>query len=459
MQRRGKLTMTLRYCIVGAGPAGLAQARAFVHHGIEFDMFERHTDVGGIWDFARLDSPIYESAHFISSKTLSGFHDFPMPDGYPDYPGHRQIHQYIGSFADAFGLRDRITFDTSIEQAVWMADVSPPHWRITLSTGEVREYSGLVCANGTQWVPNVPEIAGEFSGERYHSRDYRSLEQFRGKRVLVIGAGNSGVDIVCDAAKGATHAVLSMRRGYHVIPKHIFGMPADVFASTGPHLPMKAAQWLFPKLLRVMNGKPERYGLPTPDHKLFETHPILNSQILHYLSHGDLTVQGDVRRFDGSTVTFADGSTDEFDVVVFATGYHTRVPFLGDSYFVWKGNRPQLYMNVASREFPTLFAVGFSEGDGGAYELFDEMADLVANAATAVADGGASAAAWRDLCLTDRPDLQGGVRHVESDRHQAYLHLVPYREHYAEIYERLGYRPIERGRFLSMKHARRAPVA
>lgn len=441
----------LNYCIVGAGPAGLAQARAFLRHGIEIDVFERHHDVGGIWDINRTDSPIYESAHFISSKTLSGYHDYPMPDSFPDYPGHRQIVHYLRDFADAFGLREHITLDVSIERAEWI----DAKWRITLSTGETRRYDGLVCANGTQWIPNTPTIPGTFTGEIFHSVAYRSIDQFRGRRVLVIGAGNSGVDIVCDAAKGADQAVLSMRRGYHIIPKHIFGQPSDVFASTGPHLPMPVAQWIFPKLLRLIHGKPQRYGLPKPDHKLFESHPILNSQILHYLSHGDLAIRPDVRRFDGSTVTFTDGSTQDFDTVVFATGYHTHVPYLDNSYFTWKGNRPQLYMNVASRQYPTLFALGFTEGDGGAYELFDEMADLIAHAALAIAGDGQQAQQWKRQLATDYPDMRGGVRHVDSDRHQAYVHLVPYRKHYKQVYQDMGWSPIEAGQFTQRMVPRR----
>ena len=141
-----------------------------------------------------------------------------------------------------------------------------------------------------------------------------------------------------------------------------------------------------------------------------------------------------------------------------ATGFHTRVPYLDESYFEWKGNRPQLYMRLANPTHPTLFAMGFTEGDGGAYELFDEMADLVANAATTFATGGPAAARWMQQMRTDQPDLQGGVKHVDSDRHQSYLHLVPYRHHYKSIYKKFGWTPVRTGSFASLRRSK-APAA
>ncbi|HZW90078.1 MAG TPA: NAD(P)/FAD-dependent oxidoreductase, partial [Myxococcaceae bacterium] len=211
-----------RVCVVGAGPAGLSLARAFLAHRIPFDVYERHRDVGGLWDPSNPGSPIYESAHFISSRTQSHFHDFPMPEDYPDYPSHRQVLDYVRSFADAFRLRDHIRFGTGVTSAV--ADGGG--WKVTLSTGEVRPYAALVCASGTNWYPVMPTYPGVFAGEMRHTQTYRSADELRGKRVLIIGAGNSGCDIACDAARTAEKVFLSVRRGYHFIPKHIFGKPA-----------------------------------------------------------------------------------------------------------------------------------------------------------------------------------------------------------------------------------------
>lgn len=433
-----------RVCVVGGGPAGLSLARTFLRHGIPFDVYERHSDVGGLWDQSNPGSPVYDSAHFISSKTQSHYHDFPMPDDYPDYPSNRQIHSYMQAFADAYGLRDHIRFNTSVEKAELQADGT---WQVKLSTGETKQYGSLVCANGTNWHPVMPDYPGNFTGEMRHAVTFRSMDEFRGKRVLVIGAGNSGCDIACDAAKGADSAFISLRRGYHFLPKHLFGIPADVFAHEGPHLPMWLTQRIFGVILRILNGDLTRLGLQKPDHRLFETHPILNTQLLHYLGHGDIKAKPDVERFEGKIVHFKDGTSEEIDLVLCATGYTWKVPYVDPSVFAWKSGKPDLYMNLFSREHPTLYALGFMETNGGAYKLFDEMADLIARTIVTRARGGGGAAQLDRLIATDKPDLTGGIKFVGSARHATYVEIDAYRKHMGKVRKRFGWPGLEEGCF------------
>ncbi|MFC9517004.1 flavin-containing monooxygenase [Nocardiaceae bacterium NPDC056970] len=301
-----------RVCIVGAGPAGLSAARAFRRLGIEYDQFERHSDVGGIWDLDNPGTPMYESAHFISSRTMSGFYDFPMPASFPDYPGNRQILDYTRSFARAYGLYDGITFETSVGEITPDGD----GWSVRLSTGERRSYRAVVCATGVTWQPRIPTHPGTFDGEVRHAVSYRSIDEFRGKRVLIVGLGNSGADIACDAAVSAAETYVSVRRGYHVIPKHVFGTPTDVFAEKGPRLPLVIERPLLTGMLRLLQGDLTRLGVPRPDHKLLESHPLLNSQLVHHLQHGDVSIVPDVSRLAGSRVEFADGSSRAIDLVL-----------------------------------------------------------------------------------------------------------------------------------------------
>ena len=146
-------------CIIGAGPAGLAMARACVVRGLAYDQYDANTDVGGLWDIEQDGSPMYESAHFISSKTQSGFDGLPMPKDFPDYPSHSQILTYIRAFADLWGLRKNINFKTRVTD---IEKLSQGGWRITLHTGETREYTALVCATGANWHHRMLECEGTF---------------------------------------------------------------------------------------------------------------------------------------------------------------------------------------------------------------------------------------------------------------------------------------------------------
>jgi cation diffusion facilitator CzcD-associated flavoprotein CzcO len=429
--------VTERHCIVGAGPGGLAAARAMLNVGLAVDVFERHSEPGGIWSMTNPGTPMYESAHFISSRDESAYLGFPMPRSFPDYPRHDQILSYIQSFAETYGLNQHVRYSTAVERAEW----DGTHWVVTTGDGVTGRYRTLTCANGTQWHPAMPAIPGadSFTGEIIHSQRFHVGSQFLGKRVLVVGAGNSGVDIACDAARFADFAAISVRRGYYLIPKHIFGVPADAFANSGPHLPMKVAQRVFPPLLRLLLGDPSKHGWPKPDHRLFETHPILNDQILHHLRHGDIEVRGDVASIDGSDVVFRDGRRERFDVVVLATGYATKVPYLDESYFTWKGNRPQLHMRLFSPIHDGLAAIGFTEGDGGAYELFDNMGDLIARSAWAAEHDPATYARLRRRFAGPDPDVSGGVRHQQTDRHAAYVNLQAYHKAVHAVREEFGW--------------------
>jgi hypothetical protein len=425
----------------------MAMARAMLRHSIPFDVFERHNDVGGLWDPDNPGSPVYESAHFISSKTQSHYFDFPMPDSYPDYPSNRQILAYMKSFADAYGLREHITFGVSVEAA----EPTPDGWSVRLSTGETRRYGSLVCANGTNWFPVMPSYPGQFDGEIRHSSSYRSMEEFRGRRVLIIGAGNSGCDIACDAAQTADAAFISMRRGYHFIPKHVFGIPADAFASKGPHLPMWLEQKVFGGMLRVLNGDVTRLGLAKPDHKLFETHPILNTQLLHHLSHGDIQAKRDVYRFAGDRVEFVDGSAEQVDLVLCATGFTHSIPYVPAEQIAWRGGRPDLYLSMFSRTNPRLYAIGFLETNGGAYKLFDEAADLITRTIAARARPSSATTAINQLIAADHPDLSGGIRLAASARHATYVESTAYQRYLGKVYAQAGWPRLQPGCFAGQR--------
>jgi len=411
-----------RIAIVGAGPGGLCAARWLGAHGIEYDLLERNPRIGGIWDIDAPGSPMYESAHFISSKTLSGFRDFPMPASYPDYPGHRPILEYLRAYADRHGLAARIEHGVAVDRA---EPDAAGGWRLDFAGGEARRYSGLVLALGQQWTPKLPSLAAQFEGEAIHSSAYRSPRQLEGRRVLVVGGGNSGCDIAVDAGLAGSRALLSLRRGYWFVPKHVFGVPADVFGEKGPRLPGWLEQRVLERLLKLLLGDLTRLGLPAPDHRLFETHPVLNSQILHSLAHGDVSVKPDVAGFEGRTAVFADGSREEVDLVVFATGYRRTLAVLPAAVHR-EGDVSELYLHVFHRRYPDLFVVGFFETDAGAFPLIDRQCELLARVLEARRRRPELAAAFARAASGPTPDLRGGVRFLAVDRMANYVRSHPY---------------------------------
>ena len=415
---------TDRYCIVGAGPSGLGTARAFAQAGIPFDVLERHGDVGGIWDIGNARTPMYETAHFISSRTQSEFSDFPMPETYPDYPNWKQILDYLRGFTEHHGLRQYIQFGADVRRIAPAGE----QWEVTLATGERRRYRGVVLAVGHNWDPLMPDYPGHFDGECYHSFSYRSPIAFRGKRVLIVGGGNSGCDIACDAATHAERAMISLRRGYYFLPKHIFGQPLDVFFRQGPHIPLWLGQPLLAVLLRVLVGDLTRYGLPKPDHKVLASHPIMNTQLLHHLAHGDIAAKPDVRELRGRRVLFTDGSEEEVDLIVYATGYRATIPCLdNDGASVLE--RGRLFLNIFPVDHPNLFVIGQFETDGGAYPVVSRQAELVARA---IALGPEERKRWLDRARAARqPDLSAGVRYLSTPRHSFYVQFDAY-NHYLD---------------------------
>ncbi|MGW5113328.1 flavin-containing monooxygenase [Nocardia sp. NPDC004123] len=426
--------------IVGAGPAGLSVARMLRHYGVEYDQFERHSDVGGIWDIDNPGTPMYESAHFISSRDLSGFFDFPMPKTFGDYPSRSQILTYTRDFAETFGLRSNITFNAAVES------VTPDdQWIVTLTGGERRRYRGVICASGTNWHPRIPVHPGTFDGEIRHAVTHRRASDFAGKRVLIVGLGNSGADIACDAAQAADEAFISVRRGYHIIPKHVLGVPSDQFDDTSVSVPRWIERPLVTALLRLIVGDVTRWGLPKPDHKLFETHPLLNSQLLHHLQHADITVKPDIARFDGPDVVFTDGSRTQIDLVVYATGYEMRLPYLDADLFSWNGDRPAQYLTAFNRRHHNLFTVGFLETNSSAYTLFDNISNVVAQYLRDQMNNPVRAERFDRLIRDDQPNLTGGLRLVDSARHAGYIDSKTYKKVLTGIRRQMGWQALTPG--------------
>lgn len=405
---------TDRFCIVGAGPSGLAMAAALRRVDVPYDHFERHDAVGGLWDIAQPGSPVYQSAHLISSRDMSAFAGFPMPADYPDFPRHDRVLAYLRSFARRHDLEGSIAFGRGVDS------VEPSAGYATVSIGgERRTYRGVICATGTNWDPILPSWPGQVGMEVRHVQTYKSPDELRDKRVLIVGLGNSGADIACDAARVAKAAYVSVRRGYHFVPKHIFGTPADVFAQKGPRLPLWLEIPVFTFLLRLLVGNTQKLGMPKPDHRVLESHPLLNDQLLSHLRHGDVRLLPDVDRFDGDGVVFRGGERIEVDLVLLATGYTRRIPYLDGAHLDGSWAAGQL-LTTFSRRYDSLFTVGFAEINGALFPHVSRLSALVAEVARAELREPAVAERFFGWLRATRFDLSGGRRLIATKRHEHY---------------------------------------
>lgn len=395
-----------RYCVIGAGPAGLAMARALDQAGVDFVVYERLPDIGGIWDISNPQTPVYENTHFISSARMSAFEHFPMPADYPDYPRHDQVLAYLRAFARDFELLGHVVCDTEVA----CVRATGGAWEVERHDGVVERFAGVILATGHNWQSNVPELPGKFAGEALHSREYFSSSRMRAKRVLVVGGGNSACDIACDIREVATSVSLSLRRGYYFIPKYIFDTPADELAQSG-----QTSRPAFSMMLSMLVKTLEGHGVPRPTHRLFEANPVVNTQIIEAIASGAVTVEPDIRRLSGDRVEFVDGTQKPFEAIVYATGFKYDLPELHDI-VAWRAGRPDLVLNTFSPAHPGLYILGLFETDGGAFPILSLQAKMVARMISAL-DSSAADAGWIADVAGQHADLAGGRDYVKSERH------------------------------------------
>jgi len=406
-------------CVIGAGASGLAAAKALRDRAIAFDWFEKGSMVGGLW---RIDNDnggaaAYETLHLNSSRPLTQFPSYPMPADWPDYPSHELMAQYFQGFAERFGLLEHVQFNTPVTRVEPLTGPGPPGaagWAVTTARG-TRSYRCVLVANGHHGVPRIPDLPGVFTGSTFHAHEYLEPEVFAGKDVLVLGVGNSGMDIACDAAKLARRVFLATRHGVHVLPKYAFGRPIDQFGSPlNAYIPFRVERALYELILRLSVGRPEDRGLPKPDHRLLSAHPTVSSELYDRVGHGDITMKPNVQRLDGETVGFVDGSAEHVDTLVFATGYRVSLPFFEREVYDPAGNTMPLYERVLSPERPGLFFIGFVQTVGSNIPLMELQSEWVGDLITGAAQLPPDAEMRRWIAADQAAMAR---RYVRSERH------------------------------------------
>jgi cation diffusion facilitator CzcD-associated flavoprotein CzcO len=426
-----------RYCIIGAGACGLAVVKTFAERGIPFDCFEAEADVGGIWN---PNSPhvVYGSTYLNSSKKLSRYPDFKFPDEMPHYVSAVQAQDYLRAYAAEFGLYDRITFNTRVT-AVERAEDG---WRVTLEgEDKPRIYGGVVVANGHHWHAYTPEYPGTFDGEMLHSHDVKSKTQLKDKRVLVVGAGNSAVDILGDAALDGKAAIHSMRRSYYFFPKLLFGKPTDAVIDRLSHLPLPRSfmYWVYKLGMKVLVGSHERFDLPEPDHKLFEAHPTACTTYLDHIVHGRIKTKPGITRLEGKRVYFEDDTSEEIDLLIWATGFRVNFPFMDPSYVLDEDGWSKLFIHTFHREWDDFFVCGlFEPAEGGVWQIADYQARLIAAFIMAQDEDKARADWFRKLKSHAKPDIGHGIKTQDTPWHRFEIHHLRFRRYMRRLLKKFG---------------------
>lgn len=359
--------------VIGAGAAGLCAAKHLLSRGLEVTVFELGPTVGGLWVYQNPNgrSPAYLSLHINSEANVTSYRDFPFPEGTPLYPSHEVVARYLQDYAAHFHLLDHIRFEAEVTAVEPLGPAARDGWRIRLASGDHADFDALVVATGHQALPAHPPFAADFTGEYLHAHDYRVPEPFRGKDVLVVGAGNSALDIASDICPVTTMTTISSRSPVLIMPRMLWGMPlARILAKVEkPWLPWPAIRSFRELVTQLVYGRMEQWGFTTPKSR---THPASHPAVMGHIVWDRIRVRPGIVTVRDRDVTFTDGITQSFDTMIAATGYEVDVPFLSEDVSPVVERRVELYRRIVSPKWPQLYFVGyFNVGGGGNIRMMD----------------------------------------------------------------------------------------
>lgn len=410
--------------VIGAGSAGLVALKTLRESGVDAVAFEGGRRVGGIWVFENDNglSSAYRTLHINTDRKRTAFAGAPFPRNIQYYPTHWEMAQYFADYADKYDLWPHVRFGVWVDH-VERAEGSESGWVVTTKDGEKHRFDNIVIATGHLSVPSHPDaIKDAFSCEYLHSHYYRSPDPYVGKRVCVIGVGNSAADISTDICNVTESTVMVARSGVLIRPKFAFGVPYPdiMLALQKPWIPGRVRGLVNALLCYLIHGKMERLGFVKLTEK---AHPTSSATLVNHILYNRVRVKNGIEKIDGSTIHFTDGSSEIFDVLIAATGYKIDVPFLRDHLTV-ESNRLELWKRIVHPDLPGIFFQGFANAsDLPLNYMFERQAEWI----TQFVVGNATlppAEEMRQDILRKRAEIDAVYRH--TPRHTIDEEMLPY---------------------------------
>ncbi|NXF44886.1 FMO5 monooxygenase, partial [Oceanites oceanicus] len=435
-----------RVAIIGAGVSGLCALKCCLDEGLVPTCFERTGDIGGLWRFEEHPeegrASIYRSVIINASKEMMCFSDFPIPEDFPNFMHNSKVLEYFRMYAQHFDLVRHIRFRTSVCRVAKRPDFATTgQWEVvTESEGKLEAaiFDAVLVCTGHHTDAHLPlsTFPGleKFEGWYLHSRDYKSPQSFSGKRVVVVGTGNSGVDIAVELSYSAKQVFLSTKRGTWVLHRvGDGGYPFDFYFISRfvqfvlNLLPEIAGNFL---LKRKVNDRFDHalYSLQ-PQHRIFDQHPTVSDDLPNRIISGRVLVKPNIQEFTETSAIFDDGTREDIDAVVFATGYSFSFPFLESCVKVVE-NHITLYKFVfpPDLEKPTLAFIGLIQPLGPVMPISELQCRWATRVFKGLQDLPPSADMLADITQTKKKMAE---RYVKSQRHTIQVDYIPYMDELA----------------------------
>lgn len=363
----GRIQVSKKIAIIGAGAAGLCGAKHMIEAGCDVTLYEIGSHVGGMWVYNNDNklSSAYKTLHINTARDLTAFEDFRFDGNVQPFPDHRDMARYLAAYASAYDITRRIRFKTRV------TDVRPaptyaverPRWQVVTEHGDTEDYDSVIVASGHLSKPEeVPLLRDGFTGEYLHSHYYRDPAVYASKRICVVGVGNSSCDIASDVCSTAERTVLVARSTPLIIPKLIFGRPFwEVLKPFyNPWVPAAVRGSAIKFFTWVVHGRMADLGFAPSTKKV---HATSNANIVNHIRYQRVTVKQGIQAVHGRTLVFSDGTSEEFDTLIAATGYALELPFIKPEVVAVKDNGLDLYMRMVPPEWRGLYFLGFFNSD------------------------------------------------------------------------------------------------